>query len=155
MIAPPVPTYATAAELAAFLGLFGADGVAGDPTQLPAGATKALRSAIKAVREETLTWFFPADPLTGLPLSDGLAGVMRTATCEQAEALLELEVDLAAGGTLDATVESSVAAQSVRVTVAGADQAAASRNATIVGLCPEARRTLRLSGMSTHPWVVG
>ena len=156
MATPPmVPTYASPADLAAWLGLFLEDGVTGDPTKLPTGATKALRSAIKAVRHETITWFFPADPITGLPVDTDKAGALQTATLEQAEALLELEVDVANGGTLDAVVESSVAAQSVKITVAGAAEAAASRNATIVGLCPEARRTLRLAGLPTQVWVVG
>ncbi len=150
-----IPTYAAPADLAAWMGLFLPDGVTGDPTQLPTGGLRALRSAIKAVREATEMWFFPADPITGLPIDPDLAGSLTTATCEQAEALISQEVDITAGGTLDAVVESAVAAQSVRITVAGAVQAAASRNATIVGLCPEARRTLRLAGITTQVWVVG
>lgn len=149
------PTYATTTDLAGWMSLYGEDGITPDPSKLPAGAAKALRSAIKAVREETVTWVFPADPTTGIALWDHVAEAMQTATLEQAEALLELEVDVSLGGTLEADVETSGGLGSAKVTVAGAEQAAASRNATIVGLCPEARRTLRLAGMPSNPWGVG
>jgi hypothetical protein len=149
------PIYATPADLAAWTGLFADDGVTGDPTKLPAGAVRALRSACKAVRKETITWFFPADPATGLAIDQGLASSMRTAALEQAEALLALEVDLTLGGTLEADVETSVKLGSASVAVAGAEKAAASRAATIVGLCPEARSTLHLAGMPSIAWVVG
>lgn len=149
------PTYATTTDLAGWMSLYGEDGTTPDPTKLPVGAAKALRSACKAVREETVLWFFPADPATGIALDADLASTMRTATLEQAEALLELEVDVALGGTLEADVETSAGLGSAKVTVAGAEQAAASRNATVVGLCPEARRTLRLAQVPSLPWVVG
>lgn len=149
------PTYATTTDLAGWMSLYGEDGITPDPSRLPAGAAKAIRSACKAVREETLTWWFPADPATGIALDAELASTMQTATLEQAEALLELEVDVSAGGTLDVSIETSGGLGSAKVAVAGAEQAAASRNATIVGLCPEARRTLRLAGMPSLPWMVG
>lgn len=150
-----VPAYAAPVDLAAWMGLYAEDGVTGDPTKLPAGAARSLRSACKAIREETEMWFFPADPATGIATDPDLASTMQTATLEQAEALINLEVDVTVGGTLQAVVETSAKLGSASTTVAGANEAAASLNATTVGLCPEARRTLRLAQMPSLPWIVG
>lgn len=140
-----VPAYATSSDLAAWMGL----------EQAPAGAVPALRSACNAVREATITWFFPADPATGIALDADVAAHMANAVLYQAAALLTLEVDLAAGGTLDAVVETGSSLGSARQSLAGANEAAAARAATIVGLCPEARRELRLAGIATSVWIAG
>lgn len=138
------PEYATPADLAA------GDWLDADTAAAATDAdiARALRSACKAVREATVTWFYTPDQTTGLPLDATILEPMKTATLEQAAALIALEVDTQTGGTLDSAIESSAAIGSARVTIAGAEQAAAARAAAITGLCLEARRTLRLAVMN-------
>jgi hypothetical protein len=140
-----MPAYATQDNLASWI-----DG------DLPANAKAILRSAAYAVREATETAYYAADPTTGLPTDAGVAQAFQDATCAQAAAMIQQNVDPLMGGGSDAQVESAISIGSAHIVYADAALSAESRAQLLGGLCLEASRILRQSGIRLgRPWVNG
>lgn len=139
-----VLVYATPDDLAAWTG-----------TTAPTNATALLRSASLAVREATELCFYAVDD-TGLPTNTTQLQAFNDATCCQAAALAELDVNPQSGGVVEAGVVSSSKLGSASFEYADAAIAAAAKAAAMQGLVPDALRILRDAGISpTNPWIVG
>ena len=123
----------------------------------PANATRLLRTASLAVREATETAFYAVDSVTGLPTDATLLQAFNDATCSHAAALYTFSIDPLAGGTLESgMVESAVGIGTARITYADATAALEAQGELVNGICLEASRILRQSGIVLGiPWVVG
>lgn len=123
----PAPIYA---DPAAWQEWSGQDSTPDDFVQL-------LRTASRAIRTGTALWRYQVDE-AGLPADSDLLQAFCDATCAQITALIALEVDPDAGGTLDTGFESSVKLGSAQLTYTGVEAVMAARQATVQGLCPDA-----------------
>lgn len=123
----PAPIYADPASWIAWSG----------KDDAPDGFVGYVRSASRAVRAATALWRYDVDG-DSLPVNPDLLDAFRDATCAQISALVALDIDPAAGGTLDGGFESSVKIGSAQVQYTGAEAVMAARQATVQGLCPEA-----------------
>lgn len=129
-----MPTYATAADLAALLG-----------TAAPANADRLLDRASRVIGQATVTATYAAGT-DGLPTDADVLAAMRDATCEQAAWWIASGEDEGMG---TAAAYSSVSIGSVSLTRAQSGGSAASGAA----LAPQAYAVLSLAGLvGTGPW---
>lgn len=140
-----MPIYASGSELVEFM--FGE----GSSEQPPANAHKLLRKASGLVRRATRAAVYPAAHETGLPIRARDIAAFREATCAQAAAWSEANVDPGTLGSSDASVrriasKSLGSASTTYEANAAADEA---RNALLSGdaLVSEAWDVLDAAGL--------
>lgn len=104
--------------------------------EAPDSFVSLVRSASRAVQAATGLWRYTVDG-ENLPIDANLMDAFRDATCAQISALVALDIDPAAGGTLEGGFETSVKIGSAQVQYTGAESVMAARQATGQGLCPE------------------
>lgn len=134
-------TYATTDDLQTWIG-----------AAVPTDADQLLRTASMAVRDATMTNYYPVDG-TGLPTDAKTLQAFKDATCAHAAALSDAKVSATAGGVLAANVATSKKVGSASIDYAGAGAATQAKQALLAGLCPEGVQILRQAGIAcAAPW---
>jgi hypothetical protein len=141
-----MPVYATATDYAAWTG-----------TAAPSNLAPYLRKASNQVREATRFDFYAVDS-NGLPTDTNQLQAFTDATCCQAAALIELNVNPLAGGAVEMSVKESKSIGSARIVYAAADAqaAAAAKKQAAEGLVPDALQILKQAQLAKNsPWIAG